>query len=271
MLDQPLFGAIEGRVDIGYERFAWIAGTFPLWNIDCFPFFWSDSHEYEAALNDPRMKAIMDKTFAEAGLVKMFEGPSAALEVIYGNEKFLKVEDFKGAKIRAAGLVVTFSMELLGASPLTIPAGELVEAIKRGTVDGIHTNYAFGMEVGLTDVAKYGSIWPISSEFTQVFAINKDKFDSLPSDLQKIFRDVCHEMNGQSFVGGHEANLVALTAIRATPIEIITPEKAEIERAAQLMVPGVFDKWLAVAGPDGPEVLAIAAEYGSGPAAVALR
>jgi TRAP-type C4-dicarboxylate transport system substrate-binding protein len=271
MLDDPLFGAIEGRVDIGYERQAWVSGTFPLWDVATFPFFWQDSHEYEAAMDDPRMKAIYDRSYAEAGLIKMFEGPSGAMEGVYSNQKFETVESLKGAKLRSAGLNITNSMKLLGAAPLTMPVAELVDALMRGTVDGIHTGRAFAMEVGITDVAKYYSIWPLSSDFMQVFAMNKAKFDSLPPDLQAILLDVFREMNGQSFVGGHEAKLVAVTAIRATPIEMVPVSASEIDKAVALVVPAVFDMWLENAGPDGPEVLAIASQYATGPAAIAYR
>ena len=271
MLDDPLFAAIEGRVDIGYERQAFVSGTFPLWDVATFPFFWQDSHEYEAAMWDPTVKAIYERSYAEAGLLKMFEGPSGAMEIIYSNKQYPTLESLQGAKIRAAGSAITSSMRLIGAAPLTMPVAELVDALMRGTVDGIHTNRAFGMEVGLTDVAKYGSLWPISSDFMQVFVMNKAKFDSLPADLQEILLDVFLDMNGQSFVGGHEARLVAITAIRSTTIELVPVEKSEIDKAVALLVPAFFDKWLETAGPDGPEVLAVLAEYATGPAAVAIR
>jgi len=271
MLDDPLFAAIEGRVDIGYQRQPWIAGTFPLWDVSTFPFFWQDSHEYEEAMWDPRLIEIYERSYAEAGLIRMFEGPSGMMECIFGNKKYETLESLQGAKLRAGSMVITWSMQIAGAAPLTMPVAELVEAVMRGTVDGIHTNRAFGMEVGLTDVVKYASLWPFSSDFMQVFVMNKAKFDSLPADLQAILLDVFRDMNGQSFVGGHEARLVAITAIRSTPVELIPVAKSEIDKTVALLVPALFDKWTENAGPDAAEVLSILAKYATGPAAVALR
>jgi TRAP-type C4-dicarboxylate transport system substrate-binding protein len=127
------------------------------------------------------------------------------------------------------------------------------------------------MEIGLIDVTKYASLWPFSSDFMQVFVMNKEKFDSLPADLQEIMRDVFFDMNSQSFVGGHEARLVAISAFRSTDVEIVPVDKSEIDKAVALLVPDLFDKWIENAGPDAAEVLSICAEYATGPAAVALR
>jgi TRAP-type C4-dicarboxylate transport system substrate-binding protein len=271
LLDDPLVGAIEGRVDIGYDRIPFVSGTFPLWDFGSFPFFWSDSHEYEEALNDPTIKQIIEASFEEAGLVRMFEGPSGPNDLIYSNNQYLTLDDLQGAKIRSAGAMTTETMRLVGAAPLTLSVTELVDALTRGTVDGINTNYAFGMEIGLTDIAPYASVWPMTSEFSQVFAINRDAFYSLPTDLQGIMREVFADMQAQSFVGGHEARLVAVSAIRATPIEIVTPEQSEIEAAAQLITPDIFEWYVNRAGPQAQQILDVAAQYGTGPAALAAR
>jgi hypothetical protein len=46
-------------------------------------------------------------------------------------------------------------------------------------------------------------------------------------------------------------------------MEIVFPEKSEIEKARNLCKPGI-QKWLDRAGPRGKEVLDIAAKYASG-------
>ncbi len=271
MLDDPMIAAIEGRVDIGYQRQAWSAGTFPLWDISTFPFFWQDSHEYEEAMWDPRLIDIFDKSYAEAGLIRMFEGPSGAMEVIFSNKKYPTLESLRGAKVRAASMTIVWSMQLAGLAPLRMPPAELIDAVRLGTVDGIHTGRAYGMEIGLIDVVDYGSLWPFSSDFMQVFIMNKAKFESLPADLQEILLDVFNVMNGQSFVGGHEAKLVAVSGFRSTDVELVVPDKSEIDKVVALLVPDLFDQWIENAGPDAAEVLSILAEYATGPAAVAIR
>jgi len=52
------------------------------------------------------------------------------------------VDDFKGYKVRTSGLITTLAMKLMGASPLTIPTAEIMEALQRGTVDAIQTSAA---------------------------------------------------------------------------------------------------------------------------------
>ena len=121
-VNEVVHAVIAGRADIGWERIPWVAGTFPQWDY-ALPFFWDNVFEYEAFLNDPRLIEIERKTYGEKGLVKIADIPSEALDGIWGKKAVATVADFKGFKIRTSGLVTTMAMQLLGASPLTIPDG----------------------------------------------------------------------------------------------------------------------------------------------------
>ncbi len=259
---EVVHAVIAGRVDIGWERIPWLSGTFPLWDL-CLPFFWDNIYEYEAFLNDPRMVEIDKKTYGEKGLVKIADIGVEALDGIFTKKPLATLADFKGVKIRTAGLIPTLALKLMGASTLTMPTTEILEALQRGTVDAIQTSRGWGLGFGLPDVCTHVSYWKVQSVFSGMLIVNKAKFDALPPDLQKILLDTGREMQGQTIFAAKVEEYEAEVGVKVSRLKEIRPDQSEINKARELVKP-VIDKWLERAGPYGKEVLAIAAEYAGG-------
>jgi TRAP-type C4-dicarboxylate transport system substrate-binding protein len=259
---EVIHAVIAGRVEMGWERTPWLSGTFPLWDLSL-PFFWDSIFEYEAFLNDPRMMEIEKKTFGEHGLIKIADIGSATTDGIFAKKPIAKLEDFKGLKIRTAGVIPTFALKLMGASPLTMATTEILEALQRGTVDAIQTSRGWGMGFGLPDVATHVSIWRVQSIFAGMLIVNKKKFDALPDDLKKILIETGREMQGQNAYAALVEELESEIGAKVSPMKSVFPDKAEIAKARKLCKP-VIQKWLDRAGPHGKEVLSIAAEYAGG-------
>ncbi len=267
-VNEVVHAVIAGRADVGWERIPWVAGTFPQWDF-ALPFLWDSVFEYEAFLNDPRMVEIERKSYAEKGLVKIADIPSEALDGVWGKKAIATVEDFKGMKIRTSGLITTLAMQRLGASPLTIPNAEIMEALQRGTVDAIQTSRGWGLGFGLPDVCTNVSFWRFQSVFGGMLVVNKAKFDKLPADLQKILLATGREMQGQTMFGAKIEEYEAEVGLKVSRMKVTQPSQDEINKARELVRPAV-DKWLEIAGPNGKKILDIAAEYAGG-AKIMLR
>jgi TRAP-type C4-dicarboxylate transport system substrate-binding protein len=261
-VNEVVHSVIAGRADIGWERIPWVAGTFPQWDY-ALPFFWDNIFEYEAFLNDPRLIELERKSYGEKGLVKIADIAVEALDGIWAKKAVATVDDFKGFKIRTSGLITTLSMKLLGASPLTIPTAEIMEALSRGTVDAIQTSRGWALGFGLADVCTHVSFWRIQSVFGGMLVVNKAKFDALPADLKKILLDTGREMQGQTIFGAKVEELEADVGLKVSRLKVTQPAPPEINKARELVRPTV-DKWLEIAGPHGKQVLDIAAQYAGG-------
>lgn len=261
-VNEVVHAVIAGRADIGWERIPWVAGTFPQWDY-ALPFFWDSVFEYEAFLNDPRLVEIERKTYGEKGLVKIADIPSEALDGIWAKKPVATVADFKGFKVRTSGLITTMAMQLLGASPLTIPTAEIMEALSRGTVDAIQTSRGWALGFGLADVCTNVSFWRFQSVFGGMLVINKAKFDALPADLKKVVIDTGREMQGQTVFGAKIEELEADVGLKVSKLKVTQPSSAEINKARELVRPAI-DKWLEIAGPHGKEILNIASDYAGG-------
>lgn len=260
--NEVIHAVIAGRADLGWERTPWLAGTFPLWDV-CLPFLWDSIYEYEAFVNDPRMVELEKKTYGEKGLVKIADITVEALDGIFAKRPLATVADFKGMKIRTAGLFPTLALQKMGAATLSIPTAEILEALQRGTVDAIQTSRGWGLGFGLPDVCTHISYWKAQSMFSGMLIVNKAKFDSLPADLQKIVLDTGKEMQGQTIYGAAVDHMQSDVGVKVSRLKVTQPDAAEINKARELTRP-VIGMWLERAGPHGKQVLAIAADYAGG-------
>ena len=260
----------DGRVDIGNQVIPYSSGTYPLFDFGALPGFFSvgpqGALEWAAALLDPEIKKIFSKYSRRANFIFLGANTSTAQQTVWANKIIAKVEDFKGVKVRTSGLVQTMAISELGGSPLTLATGEIFEALRRGTVDGIVTSLAFGAEIGLMDLCKYANTWPITPIFGSMVVINARKFDSLPKEIREGL-----EKAGEELTRAAPAMVENLyytyprwvESVKKT--EIVVPDIREVKRAATSWEP-VIKKWLETTGPEGKEVLRIAAKYAEGPA-----
>ena len=250
----------EGRVDIGRFYSPWTSGTWPQWDYGSLPFSFPDIYAYEEALEDPRLVAIIEKMYAEAGLVQLMDAGTEGSTIIWSNVELRKIADFEGLKCRATGLLMSYALDLMGANSLTMPYLEVAEAISRGTIDATISDRAWAFSVGMSDVTEYSCYWPIGPIFGNVTVINKDTFDALPADVQQILKDVSREFQRQIVYSNEVGWNVVNNSMELVGQKLVMPDPGEIEKAKEL-TKSVYDDWLEIAGPYGPEILAIIRDY----------
>jgi TRAP-type C4-dicarboxylate transport system substrate-binding protein len=104
-----------------------------------------------------------------------------------------KLEDLKGHKIRALGLLNTV-VEKLGATPVAIPAPDLYEALNRGVVKGF-TGFPLSSVHGfkLEEVTKYFLDYGYGNYLVMMIGFNKDRWNKLPETIKKTIQEVNEE------------------------------------------------------------------------------
>lgn len=260
----------DGRVQMGTQSIPAASGTYPLLDFGGIPGLFSampeGATEFGNALLDPRMMAVMDKYTRPAGFKVIGSAISLANNALWGNKPIRTLADFKGVKMRASGRTQTSALRELGGSPLTLSMAEIEQALSRGTVDAITTSKSFGAERGLTQLAKYVSIWPITPIFGQIIAVNFKTWDGLPQAQKDGLSRAAAQLTREMPLAIEQMDISYTLWIRSSKTEMITPDEAEVSKAMALMQP-VVKEWLDTAGPHGKEVLRIAAEHARGPSA----
>jgi len=128
---------------------------------------------------------------------------------VYTIDKIASLADFKGKTIRAMPLYVPF-IKALGASPVMMPPPEVYTALQRKVVDGF-----MWLEMGVTPFAWHEQInymlFPAVFRGEATVAVNLDKFQSLPKDLQDVLNRCMEKME----IEGDEMLLGVLEEERA--------------------------------------------------------
>jgi tripartite ATP-independent transporter DctP family solute receptor len=154
VLDQVRIGAIDfARLSTG--TIAEISSQF---NVLQLPYIYRDSDHMWKVLNseigDYFLKSIEDKKLI--GLAWY----DAGARNFYNNVKEIKTKaDLKGLKFRVMESQLMMDMaNVLGASVIPMPYGEVYSALQRGTIDGAENNYPSYDTSGHYEVARYYTI-----------------------------------------------------------------------------------------------------------------
>ncbi len=102
-------------------------------------------------------------------------------------------DDIKGLKIRGTGRVADI-VKALGATPMPIEMADIYESLRRGVIDGNlgPMEQLKGWKTG--EVIKYvAATWKIGSTDAFYVIMNKQKWNALPPDAQKIITDFTKE------------------------------------------------------------------------------
>ncbi|MDD5702041.1 MAG: TRAP transporter substrate-binding protein DctP [Dehalococcoidales bacterium] len=95
--------------------------------------------------------------------------------------------DIKGKKIACAGFIAQ-TIQSLGGVPIAMSPPEQYEGLQKGTIDGNGAPYSAILDFKFYEVAKYISDFNLGGRL-QPILINKDSWNKLPADIQKIFKD----------------------------------------------------------------------------------
>jgi len=98
------------------------------------------------------------------------------------------LEELSGLQIRCTGLNAT-AVKALGGTPVAMPITETYLALQKAIVDATLSNYDALVRLKLNEVTGYTTECYLY-ESTFWVAMNLAKWNSLPSDIQKIFEEV---------------------------------------------------------------------------------
>ena len=148
-----------------------------------------------------------------------------------------KLEDMKGLKIRATGRLADLT-QALGATPVPIGMPDMYESLRKGVVDGTMSNMETlkGWKTG--EVIKYATTsWKVGSCDTFYVVMSKNKWNSLPADVQKVITSVTNEYKEKWAVLWNDIDIEGLDFFKKQGGEVIPLDDAEIAKWAKAAEP----------------------------------
>ncbi|MDH7499743.1 MAG: TRAP transporter substrate-binding protein [candidate division NC10 bacterium] len=187
--DKCYDGVVKGISDIGMSALAYTRGRFPLTEVIDLPLGYRSAVAATRLVNQYYQK-FKPKELDETKVMYLHaHGPG----FLNTKAPVYKQEDLKGMKIRSTGLSAKV-VAALGGTPVAMPMGETYDALRRGVVDGsmAPVEALEGWKWG--EVVKYTTKSYGAAYSTAFFvAMNKEKWNSLPADIQKIIEKVNEE------------------------------------------------------------------------------
>ncbi len=187
--DKCYDGVVKGISEIGSSVLSYTRGRFPLMSVIELPL------GYKSAVQSTNLINAVYKKFKPKELddVKVMYFMSHGPGVIHTKKPVARLEDLKGMKIRSSGTVAKISAAL-GAVPVAMPQTETYDALSKGIVDGLMSptevlqDWKFGEVVDNTTL-DYGTAYGLGF----FIVMNKEKWNSLPPDIQKIIEQINEE------------------------------------------------------------------------------
>ncbi len=168
-----------------------------------------------------------------------------------------KMADLKGMKLRSHGPTAEM-LKCLGATPLAFPMPELYQSLQKGVVQGSVFPIEAAKGWKLAEVTKkHITCRPITYSLGFFVVMNKNKWNSLPPDVQKVIEEINVEWakkQGQTWDKADEVGTAYAKEKGGEMIEI-APDEAKRWAEAVKPVPDAYVKEAKAKGAPGEEVL----------------
>ncbi|PIC55991.1 C4-dicarboxylate ABC transporter substrate-binding protein [Sporosarcina sp. P12(2017)] len=181
-------GVENGTADIGLTSTSYEPGRFPLLSISDMP------SGYKNATVASKVTADLVNNYPPEALDNFKIITTFATEPAYIQSKkpIKSLSDLKGKQLRIAGALAPIMSEL-GAAPVGMSQAEVPEALQTGIVEGYVSSREILKDSKLAEIVGYVTDYPLALN-TFIAVMNKEKWDSLPEDVQAVIEELNTEM-----------------------------------------------------------------------------
>lgn len=186
-------GVSMGTIDMALINNTPISGFVPECQVLDLPYLYPDKETIYRIFDGEIGKQIDQKILDQYNVMSLgiFDG---GFRQMYNNVRpIVKPEDMKGIKFRSMESPLYMNMfKNLGANPTAMAYTEVYTGLQQGTVDGFEIGISTFYTNKFYEVTKYMSL--TNHTFTSIrLLMSKDKWDTIPEDLQQIILDSVKE------------------------------------------------------------------------------
>lgn len=180
-------GVIQGQADIGCISLAYQPGVFPMLSVFEQPVGFTSATGASLALWDTFAK-YQPKEFRRVKVLTMF---TSAPSNIMAKTPVKSLADLTGMELRASGGAARV-LELLGATPVAMPASETPEALQKGLIKGVLSSFDWLKDFNFAEHLRHQTV---TNFVVYPFAVimNRDAYNDLPADVKKVLDDLGRE------------------------------------------------------------------------------
>jgi len=185
---QTYISVTRGVTDIGLSFFSYTMGRFPIMEALDLPLGYRSAYVATKLANE-FYKKFKPKELDEVKVLFLTTSPP---HMLFAKKPVKNLEDLKGLKIRSTGTSAKV-VAALGGVPVSMPMSEAYDALSKGVAQGIIGPYepmkGFRLAEVVDNSTEYGSAY-VNANY---IVMNKDKWNSLPANIQKIIEQINDE------------------------------------------------------------------------------
>jgi TRAP-type C4-dicarboxylate transport system substrate-binding protein len=167
---------VNGVVDISSVVLGPSGLPFTKTNVTNLPGIMSDDAAASVALWRLYAKGLISEEFKDVRVLALTAGPRLGLTA---TKPITKLEDLKGAKVRAIGKVSADILTALGASPIALPFGEVYQSLSRGVISGGIVSNMSIVAFKSSEVAKHHTFDVSLGMAGLAMVMNRQSYDKL--------------------------------------------------------------------------------------------
>jgi TRAP-type C4-dicarboxylate transport system substrate-binding protein len=236
----------DGVVDIVWTVNGYTAGLFPRSEVFELPTIFTDNIIATNLAMREMFDAYLAKEYESVHVLYLHVHAGQAIHM--ASQSVHHPADLRGKKLRVPGPTGIAVIEQLGATPVPMPVSDLPQALTTHAVDGALIPFEIIPALKLQDSTKYQiegeHDWRLGTTTFQV-SMNKDKWDSLPPDLQAVFDKACDKdwLRKVGEIWRNSDNAGIKIAVDHGNEHIVL-DHAQTEEFSEALAP-VVDKWVA--------------------------
>ncbi|OGA32831.1 MAG: hypothetical protein A3G80_09635 [Betaproteobacteria bacterium RIFCSPLOWO2_12_FULL_62_13b] len=233
----------QGTIEMALAYTVLVAPFEPTVGVTMLPYVFRDFPQMRKILHGEPGKKIADRLLQTTGIRTLAWLEQGLRNIQTSRREVLKVEDFRGLKLRVPQAEITTQIyRLLNASPAPMAFGELYTALQTGVMDGAEMDTMGLASSKLYEVSKNLYMWGISSSTGQVI-INEKFYQGLTPEQQKILSEemlAAQKYNSDTIEGLEKKALADLVA--AGQLKVVAVPAAELTRVRDILK-GVNDAY----------------------------
>lgn len=244
---EVLTATATGILDMSVSIGGYNAGALPAAVVeDGLPLQWVDKQQMTEVLWDYGLEELMREAYVKQGvhLLGLYSCGGTGAQILMA-KPVRSLDELKGKKIRTWGTYLKL-VKKLGASPVSMPLGEVYSALQMGALDGILVVTAVIPPFKLYEVAPYGLLPQLTWGATHSIFVNPRKWKALSDDLRTIVSltfDKWKAWNARYYNPRHNyVTIEDLKALKMQFIELSDADRGRVWDAAMEIWKEVADK-----------------------------
>jgi len=236
--------AIDGVADIVWTVVGYTPGRYPSTEVFELPFMMTNARAMSSAYWQMYEKHMKDTEFKDVHILGTWvHGPG----MIHVNKEVKTPADMEGLKIRGGSRTVNALLAKMGATPVGMPVPAVPEGLSKGVIDGTTIPWEVTGALKIPELVNNHTEFEDNALYvlTFVLAMNKDRYEGLPADLQKVIDDNSG-LEFSIFAGGTQADAdgPARQAAVDRGNNIVTVSGSDLDAWRAVSQP-IFAEWVA--------------------------